>query len=69
MALPEVAGETTDDHVRDEVGDTGEQDFPVIVAVSAQLEPIEAVDLVLTGEDRYEALVTDAHPGSAACSC
>jgi hypothetical protein len=41
--------------------------FPVvIVAISAQLGPIEAVDLALTDKDRYEALVTDAHPAIAA---
>ncbi|MFG3656995.1 DUF475 domain-containing protein [Streptomyces sp. NPDC047706] len=41
--------------------------FPVvIVAVSAQLGPIEAVDLALTDKERYQALVTDAHPAIAA---
>ncbi len=41
--------------------------FPVvIVAVSAQLGPIEAVDLALTDKDRYQELVTDAHPSIAA---
>ncbi|MEU9290211.1 DUF475 domain-containing protein [Streptomyces sp. NPDC048275] len=41
--------------------------FPVvIVAVSAQLGPIEAVDLALNNKDRYEQLVTDAHPAIAA---
>nr|WP_197973517.1 MULTISPECIES: DUF475 domain-containing protein [Streptomyces] len=41
--------------------------FPVvIVAVSAQLGPIEAVDLALTDKDRYQELVTDAHPAIAA---
>ncbi len=41
--------------------------FPVvIVAISAQLGPIEAVDLALTDKDRYEQLVTDAHPAIAA---
>ncbi|MEV5886893.1 DUF475 domain-containing protein [Streptomyces sp. NPDC052020] len=41
--------------------------FPVvIVAVSASLGPIEAVDLALTDKDRYQELVTDAHPSIAA---
>jgi hypothetical protein len=41
--------------------------FPVvIVAVSASLGPIEAVDLALNNPDRYEELVTDAHPSIAA---
>ncbi|MFE4666710.1 DUF475 domain-containing protein [Streptomyces sp. NPDC056716] len=41
--------------------------FPVvIVAVSAQIGPIEAVDLALTDKDRYQELVTDAHPAIAA---
>jgi hypothetical protein len=41
--------------------------FPVvIVALSAQLGPIEAVDLALTDKDRYQELVTDAHPSIAA---
>ncbi|MGW3723577.1 DUF475 domain-containing protein [Streptomyces sp. NPDC000851] len=41
--------------------------FPVvIVAVSAQLGPIEAVDLALTDKERYQELVTDAHPAIAA---
>ncbi|MCM2388663.1 DUF475 domain-containing protein [Streptomyces albipurpureus] len=41
--------------------------FPVlIVAVSAQLGPIEAVELALNDKDRYEELVTDAHPSIAA---
>ncbi|MFE2282318.1 DUF475 domain-containing protein [Streptomyces sp. NPDC059454] len=41
--------------------------FPVvIVAASAQLGPIEAVDLALTDKDRYQQLVTDAHPSIAA---
>jgi hypothetical protein len=41
--------------------------FPVlIVAISAQLGPIEAVDLALTNKDRYQELVTDAHPAIAA---
>ncbi|MFC5953497.1 DUF475 domain-containing protein [Streptomyces pratens] len=41
--------------------------FPVvIVALSASLGPIEAVDLALTDKDRYQELVTDAHPSIAA---
>ncbi|MEV5727392.1 MULTISPECIES: DUF475 domain-containing protein [Streptomyces] len=41
--------------------------FPVvIVSISAQLGPIEAVDLALTDQNRYEELVTDAHPAIAA---
>ncbi|WNZ11861.1 DUF475 domain-containing protein [Streptomyces sp. 11x1] len=41
--------------------------FPVvIVAVSAKLGPIEAVDLALTDKDQYQQLVTDAHPSIAA---
>ncbi|MEJ8634809.1 DUF475 domain-containing protein [Streptomyces sp. NPDC006475] len=41
--------------------------FPVvIVAVSAQLGPIEAVDLALNDKDQYQQLVTDAHPSIAA---
>lgn len=41
--------------------------FPVvIVAISAQVGPIEAVQLALDDPDRYEALVTDAHPAIAA---
>ncbi|MEU5658453.1 DUF475 domain-containing protein [Streptomyces sp. NPDC047737] len=41
--------------------------FPVaIVAISAQLGPVEAVDLALTDKDRYQELVTDAHPAIAA---
>jgi hypothetical protein len=41
--------------------------FPVIiVAISAKLGPIEAVDLALTEPKQYEALVTDAHPAIAA---
>ncbi|MFD8276874.1 DUF475 domain-containing protein [Streptomyces flaveolus] len=41
--------------------------FPVvIVAISARLGPIEAVDLALTDKDRYQELVTDAHPSIAA---
>lgn len=41
--------------------------FPVvIVAVTAKLNPIEAVNLALTDKDRYQHLVTDAHPAIAA---
>ncbi|MFJ8542009.1 DUF475 domain-containing protein [Streptomyces sp. NPDC093586] len=41
--------------------------FPVvIVAISAKLGPIEAVDLALTDKNRYQELVTDAHPSIAA---
>ncbi|MGW6137175.1 DUF475 domain-containing protein [Streptomyces sp. NPDC055144] len=41
--------------------------FPVvIVAVSAKLGPIEAVKLALNDKDRYQQLVTDAHPSIAA---
>ncbi|GLF93878.1 DUF475 domain-containing protein [Streptomyces yaizuensis] len=41
--------------------------FPVlIVAVSAGLGPIEAVDLALNDKDLYQELVTDAHPSIAA---
>ncbi|MFI9391804.1 DUF475 domain-containing protein [Streptomyces bauhiniae] len=41
--------------------------FPVvIVAVSAKMGPIEAVNLALNNKDRYQELVTDAHPAIAA---
>ncbi|MFC9842668.1 DUF475 domain-containing protein [Streptomyces sp. NPDC060223] len=41
--------------------------FPVaIVAISAQVGPVEAVRLALDDPDRYEHLVTDAHPAIAA---
>ncbi|GAB3167541.1 DUF475 domain-containing protein [Streptomyces incanus] len=41
--------------------------FPVvIVAISASLGPIEAVDLAFSDKDRYQQLVTDAHPSIAA---
>ncbi|MFI6337985.1 DUF475 domain-containing protein [Streptomyces sp. NPDC050535] len=41
--------------------------FPIlIVAISASLGPIEAVDLALNDADRYQELVTDAHPSIAA---
>ncbi|MER5479073.1 DUF475 domain-containing protein [Streptomyces sp. NPDC002734] len=41
--------------------------FPVvIVAISAKLNPIDAVDLALNNKDLYEQYVTDAHPAIAA---
>ncbi|MEW2580291.1 DUF475 domain-containing protein [Streptomyces syringium] len=41
--------------------------FPVvIVAISAKVGPIEAVDLALNDKDQYQQLVTDAHPAIAA---
>ncbi|MFJ8870515.1 DUF475 domain-containing protein [Streptomyces sp. NPDC102473] len=41
--------------------------FPVvIVAISAQLGPIEAIDLSFNDPERYKELVTDAHPSIAA---
>ncbi|WP_406368015.1 DUF475 domain-containing protein [Streptomyces sp. NBC_01546] len=41
--------------------------FPVvIVAVSAEIGPIEAVQLALDDKDKYQQLVTDAHPSIAA---
>ena len=41
--------------------------FPVvIVAVTAKKNPIDAVNLALTDKDRYQQLVTDAHPAIAA---
>ena len=41
--------------------------FPVvIVAISAKMGPIEAVDLALNNKDQYQELVTDAHPAIAA---
>lgn len=41
--------------------------FPVvIVAISAKVGPIEAVELALDDPDQYEQLVTDAHPAIAA---
>ncbi|WP_425834393.1 DUF475 domain-containing protein [Streptomyces fractus] len=41
--------------------------FPVvIVAISAKLGPIEALDLAFNQPDRYQQLVTDAHPSIAA---
>nr|WP_240979716.1 DUF475 domain-containing protein [Streptomyces sp. HNM0574] len=41
--------------------------FPVvIVAISAKVGPIEAVQLALDNPDQYQQLVTDAHPAIAA---
>ncbi|MEU9864279.1 DUF475 domain-containing protein [Streptomyces sp. NPDC047971] len=41
--------------------------FPVvIVAISAKIGPIEAVNLAFNDAERYEQLVTDAHPSIAA---
>lgn len=41
--------------------------FPVvIVAITAQVGPIEAVQVALDNPDKYEQLVTDAHPAIAA---
>ncbi|MGP3925475.1 DUF475 domain-containing protein [Streptomyces sp. 8N616] len=41
--------------------------FPVvIVAISAKVGPIEAVNLAIDDPNRYEDLVTDAHPAIAA---
>jgi hypothetical protein len=41
--------------------------FPVlIVAISAKVGPIDAVQIALDHPDRYESLVTDAHPAIAA---
>jgi uncharacterized protein len=41
--------------------------FPVvIVAISAKIGPIDAVDLALNNKDHYQELVTDAHPAIAA---
>jgi hypothetical protein len=41
--------------------------FPVvIVAISARVGPVEAVQLALDDPDRYQDLVTDAHPAIAA---
>ncbi|MEU8723210.1 DUF475 domain-containing protein [Streptomyces antimycoticus] len=41
--------------------------FPVvIVAISAKIGPIEAVRLALDDKDKYQQLVTDAHPSIAA---
>ena len=41
--------------------------FPVvIVAITAKLNPYDAVQLAVTDKDRYQQLVTDAHPAIAA---
>ncbi|MFE3520158.1 DUF475 domain-containing protein [Streptomyces sp. NPDC059161] len=41
--------------------------FPVvIVAISAKIGPVDAVNLALNDADRYQQLVTDAHPSIAA---
>jgi hypothetical protein len=41
--------------------------FPVaIVAISAKMGPVKAVDLAVNQPDRYQQLVTDAHPSIAA---
>ena len=41
--------------------------FPVvIVAISAKVGPIEAIEVAVDNPDRYEQLVTDAHPAIAA---
>ncbi|WP_405826126.1 DUF475 domain-containing protein [Streptomyces sp. NBC_00838] len=41
--------------------------FPVvIVAVTAKLSPVKAVELAVNDKDRYQQLVTDAHPSIAA---
>ncbi|MFI6353483.1 DUF475 domain-containing protein [Streptomyces sp. NPDC050743] len=41
--------------------------FPVvIVALTAKLNPVDAVHLAFTDKDRYQQLVTDAHPAIAA---
>ncbi|MQY11325.1 hypothetical protein SRB5_14400 [Streptomyces sp. RB5] len=41
--------------------------FPVvIVSITASLSPWDAVDLALNNHDKYEQLVTDAHPAIAA---
>lgn len=41
--------------------------FPVaIVAISAQLGPIEAIELAMNDAETYEQMVTDAHPAIAA---
>ncbi|GAA0281980.1 DUF475 domain-containing protein [Streptomyces polychromogenes] len=41
--------------------------FPVvIVAISAKIGPIDAVDLAMTDKEMYKQLVTDAHPSIAA---
>nr|WP_203634877.1 DUF475 domain-containing protein [Streptomyces sp. SID10815] len=41
--------------------------FPVvIVAITAKMGPVEAVNLAFNDKDRYQQLVTDAHPAIAA---
>ncbi|RKT04518.1 hypothetical protein BX286_2477 [Streptomyces sp. 3211.6] len=41
--------------------------FPVvIVAISAKIGPLDAVDLAMTDKEMYKQLVTDAHPSIAA---
>ncbi|MFB8174635.1 DUF475 domain-containing protein [Streptomyces sp. NPDC055966] len=41
--------------------------FPVvIVAITAKLSPVDAVHLAFSDKDRYQQLVTDAHPAIAA---
>ncbi|MET7764345.1 DUF475 domain-containing protein [Streptomyces sp. NPDC005393] len=41
--------------------------FPVvIVAITAKMAPLEAVDLAINNKDKYEHLVTAAHPAIAA---
>jgi hypothetical protein len=41
--------------------------FPVvIVAITAKMGPVQAVDLALNDKTRYQQLVTDAHPAIAA---
>ncbi|MGO4421377.1 DUF475 domain-containing protein, partial [Streptomyces sp. MCAF7] len=41
--------------------------FPVIiVAITAKMGPLEAVDLAINNKDKYEHLVTAAHPAIAA---
>ncbi|WP_405936604.1 DUF475 domain-containing protein [Streptomyces sp. NBC_00726] len=41
--------------------------FPVvIVAITASLNPVDAIDLSFNDPDRYKELVTDAHPAIAA---
>lgn len=41
--------------------------FPiVIVTITARINPVEAVRLAFNDKDRYEQLVTDAHPSIAA---
>jgi hypothetical protein len=41
--------------------------FPIaIVSVTARLNPVKAVELAVNDKDRYQELVTDAHPSIAA---